>query len=354
MKIAYALTLAHLWSATGTATTVVAISGGTFTMGDSSSTQGQVQGSLPAQEVTVSPFSMDAAPATSAQFAKFADATGFKTDSETFDWSFVIKLHATPEAVEAAQKAVKDADHWLAVPGASWRHPNGPGSTWQPDDAVTHVSYKDAQAYCEWAGKTRGKGVGRLPTETEWEYAARGGLKEKQYPWGDASLSYPGDGRMKRWRANLWQGAFPKADTKEDGFSGVALAKHYEANGYGLYNMLGNVWEWTSTLGEDKKRVLRGASFVDSADGAFNHKANVNARMFNTEDSASSNTGVRCVYEDERVDKRAKGYRYPKPKPKLDQETLGKIAEEGGIEALQECVATRDARACVCVCTRAG
>jgi sulfatase modifying factor 1 len=306
-----------------------------------------------------------------AQFAEFAQDAKFKTDSETYAWSFVLKPHATPAALEAAEQAVKGADHWLAVPGASWMHPQGPGSDWcaysprpprsafaplsppprgltrawrrsaNPEHAVGHVSYKDAVAYCAWAGKRRGKGPGRLPSESEWEYAARGGLREKAYPWGDAAMSFPGDGRLRRWRANIWQGKFPKEDAKADGFSGPCPARQFEPNGFGLYNVVGNVWEWTLTPGEPDKsgaatRVLRGASFVDSEDGAFNHKATVNARMVNTEDSASSNTGVRCVYEDEPVAKRSPGYRYPKPKPRMDQETLSKIAEEGGIEALQK------------------
>jgi len=99
-------------------------------MGDGTSTQGQVQGALKQQQVTVAPFSIDVAPASNSQFAKFTEETGFKTDSEVFDWSFVIKLHATPLALEASQQAVKDADHWLAVPGANWRHPQGPESDW--------------------------------------------------------------------------------------------------------------------------------------------------------------------------------------------------------------------------------
>lgn len=111
----------------------------------------------------------------------------------------------------------------------------------------------------------------------------------------------------------------------------------YEPNAYGMYNMVGNVWEWTSTEGPKEKgatrRVLRGASFVDSQDGKFNHEATVNARMFNTEDSASSNTGVRCAYGKQSG---FSGYRYPKEKPQMDQETLAKIVEEGGVEALQK------------------
>lgn len=139
----------------------------------------------------------------------------------------------------------------------------------------------------------------------------------------------------------LQQGDFPKKDLAEDGYSGTCPVGKYEPNAFGLYNTVGNVWEWTSSQGpKDKgnvvRRVLRGASFVDSADGKFNHLANVNARMFNTEDSASSNTGVRCAYGPEPTAGSKFGYQYPKEKPQMDQETLNKIVEEGGVEALQK------------------
>lgn len=212
--------------------------------------------------------------------------------------------------------------------------PQGPESEPLKEDyPVTHVSYNDAKAYCTWKN-------GRLPTETEWEYAARGGLVEKQYPWGDSPMSEQGDGRLKKFKANIWQGKFPKHDDAEDMFSGPCPVKKYKPNAFGLYNMVGNVWEWTDTKSENRganvERVLRGASFVDSVDGSFNHKANVNARMANTEDSASSNTGFRCAYGPQSKSQ----YRYPKVKPRMDKETLSKIAENGGIEALQEYLGT--------------
>jgi sulfatase modifying factor 1 len=308
----------------------VSIKGGTFLMGDGTSTKGSVQGSLPQQTVTVGDFELDDTTVTNEEFSKFVEETKYQTDSEKFKWSFVLELHCTEAAIEAAQGSVKGAEHWVAIPEASWRSPRGPNSFYLDNHPVVHVSFNDAKAFCEWRN-------GRLPTETEWEYAARGGLVEKVYPWGDSPISVQGDGRLKKWKANVWQGKFPKTDESEDGYSGTCPVDKYEPNPFGLYNMVGNVWEWTETKGPVGEggvvnRILRGASFVDSVDGTFNHKVNVNSRMHNTEDSASSNTGIRCAYGS--IAK--KGYRYPKEKPKLDQATLSKIAEDGGIEALQE------------------
>ena len=299
-------------------------------MGDGSSTKGPIQGALTQQTVVVDDFEIDATAASNAEFEKFISETKYQTDSEKFGWSFVLDSHLTQEAAEKASGSVKGAEHWVAVPEASWKYPRGPGSFLLDNHPAVHLSYNDAKAYCEWKG-------GRLPTETEWEYAARGGLAEKQYPWGDSPMAVQGDGRLKKWKANIWQGAFPKKDEAEDGFSGTCPVDKFEPNAFGLYNTVGNIWEWTDTKGPlgDKAavtRILRGASFVDSLDGKFNHKANINSRMHNSEDSASSNTGMRCAYGP--VSK--KGYRYPKEKPRLDQDLLSKIAEEGGIEALQE------------------
>ena len=308
----------------------MAIEGGTFLMGDGSSTKGPLQGSLPQQTVKVGSFELDDTVASNAEFERFVSETKFVTDSEKFGWSFVLDSHLTEEAAMKAQGSVKGAEHWIAVPEASWKYPSGPNSFYLENHPAVHLSYTDAKAYCEWKG-------GRLPTETEWEYAARGGLAEKQYPWGDSAIAVQGDGRLKKWKANVWQGNFPKKDDAEDGFAGTCPVDKYEPNAYGLHNMVGNVWEWTDTKGPTGEggvvnRVLRGASFVDSVDGKFNHKVGVNARMSNSEDSASSNTGVRCAYGTLTI----KGYRYPKEKPKLDQATLSKIAEDGGVDALQE------------------
>nr|KAF6491162.1 sulfatase modifying factor 2 [Molossus molossus] len=163
--------------------------------------------------------------------------------------------------------------------------PAGPGSGIRErlELPVVHVSWNDARAYCAWQGK-------RLPTEEEWEFAARGGLKGQVYPWGN---------QFQPNRTNLWQGKFPKGDTAEDGFHGVSPVNAFPPqNNYGLYDLVGNVWEWTASpyQGADQDmRVLRGASWIDTSDGSANHRARVTTRMGNTPDSASDNLGFRCA-----------------------------------------------------------
>ena len=305
--------------------------------------------SLVPQTVDVASFEIDSVTASNADFREFVRRTKFQTESETFGWSFVLDLHTTDASKQEELQSIKEAAHWLAVPGAYWRSPNGKGSGIKDilDHPAVHLSWNDAKAYCEWRGM-------RLPTETEWEYAARGGLKGKRYPWGDSAPKERGDGRMFTWKLNLWQGEFPDENTEEDGFSATAPVDSFKPNEWGLYNMVGNVWEWTATedISKQGQYVLRGGSFLDSVDGTFNHPASINTRMTNSPDSASSNTAVRCV-KDVANDgkgkrrKRKKGYEYieteeqkrAKRKEKLknlDQEKLAKIAEEGGIEALQE------------------
>jgi formylglycine-generating enzyme len=246
---------------------------------------------------TVKTFMMDIHTVTNEQFAAFIADTGYTTEAETFQWSFVLE-HLASDSVRAqvdSEKGygrVKDALHWMAVPKAMWSKPYGvdSGSVLSADQRVlpvVHVSYTDAERYCAWAGR-------RLPSELEWEYAARGGRTKQRYPWGDSFV--PG-------RMNIWDGAFPAEAnpnphllTDGDGYLGPAPVQAYEPNAYGLYNMVGNVWEWTSSPeSTDKNRVLRGGSFIDSWDGSFNHIAMVSTRQENSGDSTSSNTGFRCA-----------------------------------------------------------
>ncbi|NWZ74102.1 SUMF2 enzyme, partial [Acrocephalus arundinaceus] len=168
--------------------------------------------------------------------------------------------------------------------------PSGPGSSIKDrlDYPVLHVSWNDAQAFCAWKGK-------RLPSEEEWEFAARGGLQQRMYPWGN---------NFQPNRTNLWQGDFPQGDTAEDGYHGVSPVTAFPAqNSYGLYDLLGNTWEWTASeflapgraSRAQKMQVLRGASWIDTADGSANHRARVTTRMGNTPDSASDNLSFRCA-----------------------------------------------------------
>jgi formylglycine-generating enzyme len=188
------------------------------------------------------------------------------------------------------------------VAGAYWRRPEGPDSriTGRGGEPVTHVSYNDAIKYCKWAGK-------RLPTEKEWEFAARGGLEEQLFPWG----SMPAVGKMNGWVGEV----FPSAGAQSDGYIGVAPADAFEPNGLGVYNTVGNVWEWVAG-GTKEKRIMRGGSFVDTIDGQTNHALRVTTRMEQSADSGSHNTGFRCAMSlpsdykaDKKTRKAAKGAR---------------------------------------------
>ncbi|XP_021121723.1 sulfatase-modifying factor 1 isoform X10 [Heterocephalus glaber] len=213
---------------------MVLIPAGVFTMG-TDDPQIKQDGEAPARRVAVDAFYMDAYEVSNAEFEKFVNSTGYLTEAEKFGDSFVFEGMLSEQVKTDIQQAVAAAPWWLPVKGANWRHPEGPDSTVQhrPDHPVLHVSWNDAVAYCTWAGK-------RLPTEAEWEYSCRGGLQNRLFPWGNKLQ--PKDQHY----ANLWQGEFPMTNTGEDGFQGTAPVDAFPPNGYGLYNIVGNVWEWTS------------------------------------------------------------------------------------------------------------
>jgi formylglycine-generating enzyme len=216
------------------------------------------------------------------RFAEFAEATGYKTEAERFGWSFVFAGFRGHDAVLATGGAA-GTPWWRAVTGATWRAPEGPGSglDGRLDHPVTHVTWHDADAYARWAGL-------RLPTEQEWEYAARGGLEQARYPWGD-ELAPNG-----QWRCNIWQGDFPVLNTAEDGYAGTAPVDAYPPNGFGLYNMTGNVWEWSASwFTPARTRVMRGGSYL--CHDSYCNRYRVAARTGNTPDSSSGNTGFRCA-----------------------------------------------------------
>ena len=197
----------------------------------------------PAHRVTVGDFWIDETPVTNAQFAAFVAASGYKTLAETApdprDYPGMLPQMAQPASAVFVRPARRlDAAHpslwWRYVCGADWRHPQGPASgiDERPDHPAVHIAYADAQAYARWAGKT-------LPTEAEWEFAARGDLDGAMYAWGDELAP---QGRML---ANYWQGEFPWENTLADGYEGTSPVRAYPCNGFGLYDMIGNVWEWT-------------------------------------------------------------------------------------------------------------
>ena len=222
-----------------TSVSAMAIPAGTFTMGAA----GRYQEEGPPVEKTVKGFDIDAHEVTNAQFRAFVEDTGYVTVAERVPDPADYPAIPVDKLVAGSAVFVPPTDRsqgfnplswWRFVPGANWRHPQGPESDIKGKDhlPVVHVAYEDALAYAAWAGRA-------LPTEAQWEYAARGGLEGKAYAWGDKRAP---DGKMM---ANSWQGIFPVQNTEEDGFRGVAPVGCFPPNGYGLYDMIGNVWEWT-------------------------------------------------------------------------------------------------------------
>jgi formylglycine-generating enzyme required for sulfatase activity len=276
---------------------MVLLPGGAFLMGTDDAEGYASDGEGPVRNVQISPFWIDSTTVTNAEFGTFASATGYVTEAETYGWSFVF-AGMLPDHLPPT-RSVSSAPWWRQVYGASWRRPEGPESTidHRMDHPAIHVSWNDARAYCRWAGK-------RLPTEAEWEYAARGGLEQQRYPWGNDLT--PND----QHRMNVWQGRFPTLNTLEDEYLGTAPAASFPPNGYGLYNMTGNVWEWCSDWfhptfhanGPRKNpkgprggthRVMRGGSYLCHASYCFRYR--VAARSANTPDSSTGNLGFRCA-----------------------------------------------------------
>lgn len=265
----------------------------------------------PVRQVSVEGFQIDACQVTNQQFGEFVDNTGYVTETERPPDS-ALYPQADPALLVPGSLVftppcgpVSLFDYrawWAYVPGANWRHPQGPDSSLDGRERhpVVHVTYGDACAYAAWAGKA-------LPTETEWEYAARGGLDGAVYVWGDEFA--PG-GKMM---ANTWQGRFPWENLAEDGFEGTSPVQSFPANGYGLYDMAGNVWEWTSSFfalppetaakksccipthdrSTDSRRVVKGGSHLCAPNYCLRYRPA--ARQGQTLDTATSHIGFRCV-----------------------------------------------------------
>ncbi|MBB3054620.1 formylglycine-generating enzyme family protein [Mucilaginibacter gotjawali] len=305
---------------------MVWIKTGTFMMGGDNNQAADDE--YPKHKVTVDGFWMDTTEVTNAEFAKFVRATGYITTAERKpDWNALKKqlppgtakpddnlLVAASLVFDPPNHAVDLNDYtqwWLWKKGANWRHPHGSGSNIKGKEhyPVVHVSWFDAVAYSKWAGK-------RLPTEAEWEWAARGGLQNKIYPWGNEAVD---EGKPK---ANTWQGHFPYQNTLRDKFYGLAPVASFPANGFGLYDMAGNVWEWCADYYNNtyyqstnrpggiknpqgplksydpaepyaKKRVIRGGSFLCNESYCSGYR--VSRRMKSSEDSGLEHVGFRCV-----------------------------------------------------------
>ncbi|KAG7215229.1 hypothetical protein INR49_022689 [Caranx melampygus] len=280
---------------------MVLISGGDFLMGtDNPGIPADGEG--PQRPAHVDSFYMDVHEVTNRQFQSFVTATGHVTEAEKFGDSFVFEGILSEDVKNQITQAVAAAPWWLPVKGANWKHPEGPDShiTDRLDHPVLHVSWADAVAFCSWANK-------RLPTEAEWEFACRGGLKDRLYPWGN-KLNPNG-----QHYANLWQGEFPVHNSGEDGHVKTSPVMTFPANGFGLYDMVGNAWEWTSdwwtvhhtteqqnnpkgpASGNDK--VKKGGSYMCHKSYCYRYRCA--ARSQNTPDSSASNLGFRCVSKEQ-------------------------------------------------------
>ncbi|MGY3670884.1 formylglycine-generating enzyme family protein (plasmid) [Marinovum sp. KMM 9989] len=276
---------------------LTAIPGGIFEMGVRRSTFPADLDS-PRRKVKIDPFQISPTAVSTADYAAFTSATGYRTIAEVEGWSFV--FHLLLDAPERWPEHPPGLLWWRRVDGASWAAPEGPGSTWQdrPDHPATHIAWYDALAYATWAGL-------RLPWEAEWERAARGGLVNKKFPWGNKMV--PDDG----YAMNTWQGDFPHSNSADDGYVGTAPVLSFRPNGYGLYNMTGNVWEWVadrfgpraapSRLPEKNPhgpdtgtgRVQRGGSFLCHV--SYCDRYHAHSRTRNDPDSATSNSGFRVA-----------------------------------------------------------
>jgi formylglycine-generating enzyme required for sulfatase activity len=276
---------------------MVPIAAGEFLMGSDDHWAYPDDGEGPTRQVRVDELRIDPHAVSNARFAEFVADTGHVTEAESFGWSFVFGGFLPDDFPPT--RGVAHAPWWRQVEDADWRRPEGSHSTLEgrDDHPVVHVSWNDALAYCAWAGT-------RLPTEAEWEYAGRGGLEGAVFPWGE-DLEPDGQHRM-----NVFQGVFPQQNTGADGHLGTCPVDTYAPNGYGVYNMTGNVWEWcadwfhptfhtrdtrTNPLGPPSgtNRITRGGSYL--CHDSYCRRYRVAARNSLTPDSSTGNTGFRCV-----------------------------------------------------------
>nr|WP_255407880.1 formylglycine-generating enzyme family protein [Brachybacterium sp. UMB0905] len=269
----------------------VLIEAGEFRMGTADRDQNPLDGEGPVRTVDVPAFRIDPTCVTNAEFAAFVEETGYVTEAEEFGWSFVFGALLGAQLRRASPKP-PGTPWWRAVQGARWDRPEGPGSDVQQraEHPVAHVSLRDAEAFAVWCSM-------RLPREAEWEKAARGGLDQRRYAWGD-ELTPGGE-----HRCNIWQGAFPVRNTLEDGYLATAPVRSFPPNGFGLYEVAGNVWEWCSdrwTTGtapsmDGDVRVMRGGSYL--CHDSYCNRYRVAARSATAAEDSSGNKGFRLAVD---------------------------------------------------------
>ena len=290
---------------------MVRVPGGEFLMGSNEFYREE----RPVREASVAAFYIDIHPVTNARFREFVDATGYTTLAERKPDS-ALYPDADPELLvpgslvfNKPEAPVSLRDHrawWAYVPGASWRRPEGPDSSLlgREQHPVVHVSHEDARAYAAWAGKS-------LPSEAEWEFAARGGLHSATYPWGD---EFAPEGQLM---ANIWIGRFPSESLKGAGAERTTPVESFPPNGYGLYDVVGNVWEWTDSVYEDReafaqaccgssagadahaRRVVKGGSHLCAPNYCLRYRPA--ARQGQTLDTSTGHLGFRCVVRDSKA-----------------------------------------------------
>lgn len=276
---------------------IVPIPGGSVTLGTDTPVF-RADGEGPARRVAVRPFRMDAHAVTNRRFAAFVAATGHVTEAERFGWSYVFRPFIP---VGIAAPSPEGTPWWGQVQGACWAAPEGPGSsiTDRLDHPAVHIAWTDAAAFAAWAG-------GRLPSEAEWEHAAKGGDAAARFPWGAAE---PDDTNAM---CNIWQGEFPRRNTQADGWVGTAPVDAYAPNGYGLFNACGNVWEWcadafrvrslagvakqrNAAAMAERERVMKGGSYLCHRSYCYRYR--IAARAGRSPDTSAGHTGFRLAYD---------------------------------------------------------
>jgi len=260
----------------------------------------RADGESPLRRGLVDSYYMAQASVTNAEFAAFIEQTGYITEAEHLGWSFVFYSQLPDDGKD--MESVPGTPWWKKVYGASWHSLSGPNCSLvqeRQDHPVVHISWNDANAYCSWVG-------GRLPSEIEWEHAARGKLGDVIFPWGNTE---PSDD--ENFLCNIWQGHFPNTNTVKDGYVTTAPALSYNPNGFDLYNMVGNVWEWTADefrtpaqrksqvknklQQQHRERVAKGGSFLCHKSYCYRYR--IAARIGNTMDSTTTHTGFRVVWD---------------------------------------------------------